>query len=119
MLLHFFNNGVSQLPVARHRSGQPLKTLSERIKSKEGRIRHNLLGKRVNFSARAVISPDPKLKFNEVGIPISVAKELTIPETVTSWNKEWLISLIKKGPEQYPGANYVIRPDKRKKENNR
>jgi DNA-directed RNA polymerase subunit A' len=111
----FFDNAVSQLPVARHRSGQPLKTLSERIKSKEGRFRHNLAGKRVNYSARTVISPDPKLKFNEVGIPLSVAMDLTVPERVTEWNAEWLKGLIKKGPREYPGANYVIRPDGKKK----
>ena len=111
----FFDNAVSQLPVARHRSGQPLKTLTERIKSKEGRFRHNLAGKRVNYSARTVISPDPRIKFNEVGIPQSVAKELTIPEKATEWNMDWLKELIKKGPGVYPGANYVIRPDGKKK----
>jgi hypothetical protein len=52
----------------------------------EGRIRKNLAGKRVNFSARTVISPDPKIKLGEVGIPIVVAMDLTIPETVNSWN---------------------------------
>jgi DNA-directed RNA polymerase subunit A' len=111
----FFDNAVSQLPVARHRSGQPLKTLTERIKSKEGRFRHNLAGKRVNFSARTVISPDPKLKFNEVGIPKSVAMELTIPVRVTEWNVDWLKEFIKNGPRVYPGANYVVRPDGKKK----
>ncbi|MBT3691301.1 DNA-directed RNA polymerase subunit A' [Candidatus Woesearchaeota archaeon] len=111
----FFDNAVAQLPVARHRSGQPLKTLTERIKSKEGRFRHNLAGKRVNYSARTVISPDPKIKFNEVGIPKSVAMELTIPEKVTEWNIDWLKEFIKKGPTMYPGANYVIRPDGKKK----
>jgi DNA-directed RNA polymerase subunit A' len=111
----FFDNEISQLPTARHRSGQPLKTLTERIKSKEGRFRHNLAGKRVNFSARAVISPDPKIKFNEVGIPLSVAMELTIPEKVTEWNIDWLKEFVKRGPKKYPGANYVIRPDGRKK----
>jgi len=111
----FFDNEVSQLPVARHRSGQPLKTLGERIKSKEGRFRHNLAGKRVNYSARTVISPDPRLKFNEVGIPKSVAMELTVPEKVTEWNVEWLKEFIKNGPKVYPGANYVTRPDGKKK----
>jgi len=111
----FFDNAIAQVPVARHRSGQPLKTLTERIKSKEGRFRHNLAGKRVNFSARTVISADPKLKFNEVGVPQIIAMELTIPEKVTEWNIEWLKELIKRGPHNYPGANYVIRPDGRKK----
>ena len=111
----FYDNDVAQLPVARHRSGQPLKTLAERIKSKEGRFRHNLAGKRVNFSARTVISPDPKIKFNEVGVPKRVAMELTIPEKVTEWNKDWLTDFIKNGPDIYPGANYVIRPDGKKK----
>jgi DNA-directed RNA polymerase subunit A' len=111
----FYDNGIAQVPVARHRSGQPLKTLTDRIKSKEGRFRHNLAGKRVNFSARTVISADPRIKFNEVGVPKIIAMELTIPEKVTEWNIEWLKGLIKKGPRNYPGANYVIRPDGRKK----
>ena len=65
----FHDNNVSQLPPARHRSGQTLKTLTGRIKAKEGRIRGNLVGKRANFSARTVISPDPKIDINEVGVP--------------------------------------------------
>ncbi len=111
----YFDNTSTQIPPARHRGGQTLKTLSERIKSKEGRFRHNLAGKRVNFSARTVISPDPKIKFNEVGIPKSVAFDLTIPERVTEWNIKMLKELIKNGPKNYPGANYVIRPDGKKK----
>ncbi|MBI2109850.1 DNA-directed RNA polymerase subunit A' [Candidatus Woesearchaeota archaeon] len=111
----YFDNTISQVPPARHRSGQPLKTLIERIKSKEGRFRHNLAGKRVNFAARAVISPDPKIRFNEVGIPLSVAMELTVPERVTEWNIEWLKEFVKKGPKNYVGANYIIRPDGKKK----
>ncbi len=111
----YFDNTIAQVPPARHRSGQPLKTLTERIKSKEGRFRHNLAGKRVNYASRAVISPDPTLNFNEVGIPKEVAMELTIPERVTDWNIKYLKELIKKGPTNYPGANYVIRPDGKKK----
>ncbi|MEA3430006.1 MAG: DNA-directed RNA polymerase subunit A' [Nanoarchaeota archaeon] len=111
----FFNNSVSQLPPARHRSGQPLKTLSERIKSKEGRIRHNLAGKRTNFSARTVISPDPKIKLNEVGVPKRVAMKLTIPERTTEWNMEHLKKFVERGPGKYPGSNYIIRPDGKKK----
>lgn len=111
----FFDNDVAQLPPARHRSGQPLKTLSERIKSKEGRIRHNLTGKRTNFSARTVISPDPMLKLSEVGVPKIIAMKLTVPERVTEWNMNYLKKFIEKGPNDYPGANYVIRPDGKKK----
>jgi DNA-directed RNA polymerase subunit A' len=111
----FFDNEVSQLPPARHRSGQPLKTLTARIKSKEGRIRHNLAGKRVNFSARTVISPDPKLEINEVGIPKVVAMKLTVPERVTTWNMEYLKAFVTRGPDTYPGSNYVIRPDGKRK----
>ena len=111
----YFDNAISQVQPARHRSGQPLKTLSERIKSKEGRFRYNLAGKRVNYAARTVISPDPKIKFNEVGIPKIIAMELTVPEKVTSWNTEWLKKLIENGPENYVGANYVITADKKKR----
>ena len=111
----YFDNEVAQLPPARHRSGQPLKTLSERIKGKDGRIRHNLAGKRTNFSARSVISPDPMLSINEVGVPFEVAKKLTVPERVTEWNMDYLKKFVQRGPDEYPGANYVVRPDGRKK----
>jgi len=111
----FFDNNVSQLPPARHRSGQPLKTISGRIKSKEGRIRHNLAGKRTNFSARTVISPDPGLDINEVGVPKMMAMKLTVPERVTEWNVAYLKEFIKRGNAEYPGANYIIRPDGKRK----
>jgi DNA-directed RNA polymerase subunit A' len=110
----FYDNNISGVPPARHRSGHPLKTITERIKGKEGRIRHNLAGKRVNFSSRTVISPDPNLKINEIGVPKEVATTLTVNEYVTTLNIEYLKKLIKH--EGYPGANYIIRPDgKRKK----
>jgi len=110
----FFDNSIARIPPARHRSGQPLKTITERIKGKEGRIRKNLAGKRVNFSARTVISPDPYLKINEVGVPFEIAKVITVAEKVTSLNLERMKKLIM--AESYPGANYIIRPDgKRKK----
>ncbi|MFH1133525.1 MAG: DNA-directed RNA polymerase subunit A' [Nanoarchaeota archaeon] len=111
----FFDNNIAQLPPARHRSGQPLKTLTERIKSKEGRIRHNLAGKRTNFSARTVISPDPLIKLNEVGVPLIIAMKLTVPERINDWNFEFLKSFVQKGPAVYPGANYIVRPDGKKK----
>jgi len=110
----YFDNEVSGLPPARHRSGRALKTLSQRLKGKEGRFRGNLSGKRVDFSARTVISPDPNIDINEVGVPIDVAQRLTIPERVTPWNLEELRNLIRNGPDQYPGALYIVRPDGRR-----
>ena len=110
----FFDNNVTRITPARHRSGQPLKTITERIKGKEGRIRHNLAGKRVNYSARTVVSPDPFININEVGVPFEVARIITVAESVTTANVEAMKELIKQG-DQYPGANYVIRPDGKKK----
>jgi len=112
----YLDNQTSGIPPARHRSGRPLKTLAQRLKGKEGRFRSNLSGKRVNFSARTVISPDPNLSINEIGVPISIARELTIPVRVTSHNIEWCKKLIKQrsslsdNPEDYqPSVNYIIR----------
>jgi len=107
----FFDNELSGIPPARHRSGRPLRTLAQRLKGKEGRFRGSLAGKRVDFSARTVISPDPNLSINEVGVPIEVAKSLLVPERVTEWNIEEMRELVRRGPSKYPGANYVIRPD--------
>jgi len=109
----FFDNSITKIPPARHRSGQPLKTITERIKGKEGRIRHNLAGKRVNFSSRTVVSPDPSLKINEVGVPLEIAKILTVNEKVNSLNINKLKKIIMN--EEYPTANYIIRPDGRRK----
>ncbi|HII39080.1 TPA: DNA-directed RNA polymerase subunit A' [Candidatus Micrarchaeota archaeon] len=109
----YFDNETAGIPPARHRSGRQLKTLFQRLKGKEGRFRYNLSGKRVNFSARTVISPDPTLGINELGIPQSIADELTVPESVTSWNLEEMKQLIR---ERAESINYIIRPDgKRKK----
>lgn len=109
----YFNNEVSGIPPARHRSGRPLKTLAQRLKGKEGRFRYNLSGKRVNFSSRTVISPDPNISINEVGVPKAIAEELTVPERVTEWNLPKIKEYIKS--EGYPKANYVIKPDGRRR----
>lgn len=117
----YFDNQTSGIPPARHRSGRPLKTLVQRLKGKEGRFRSNLSGKRVNFSARTVISPEPSLSINEVGVPAEAARELTVPVYIQPYNidivKEWVL----RGPspttpegEYVPGVNYVIRPDGRR-----
>jgi DNA-directed RNA polymerase subunit A' len=109
----YFDNSLAGIPPARHRSGQPLKTITERIKGKEGRIRKNLAGKRVNYSARTVISPDPNLKINEVGVPKEVARIITVAERVTTLNMERCKKLIL--ATEYPAANYILRPDGKRK----
>ena len=111
----YFDNEISGVPPARHRSGRMLKTLSQRLKTKEGRFRGNLAGKRVNFSARTVISPDPMINVDEVGVPEIIAKELTVPVRVNDKNMEFIKKLILNGSDVWPGANYVIRPDGRRK----
>ncbi|NKE35177.1 DNA-directed RNA polymerase subunit A' [Natronococcus sp. JC468] len=110
----FMDNEISGTPPARHRSGRPLKTLSQRLKGKEGRFRGSLSGKRVNFSARTVISPDPTLSLNEVGVPDRVASEMTQTMNVTERNVEEARRYVSNGPEAHPGANYVRRPDGRR-----
>ncbi|MFC7019711.1 MULTISPECIES: DNA-directed RNA polymerase subunit A' [Haloarcula] len=110
----FMDNEISGTPPARHRSGRPLKTLSQRLKGKEGRFRGSLSGKRVNFSARTVISPDPTLSLNEVGVPERVAREMTQTMNVNERNLEKARRYVANGPEGHPGANYVRRPDGRR-----
>jgi len=115
----YLDNEVAGCPPARHRSGRPLKTLSQRLKGKDGRFRGSLSGKRVNFSARTVISPDPNLSVIEVGIPLAVANEMTIPVQANPFNIEELRQMVRYGPHRASlsdpcGANYVIRPDKRR-----
>ncbi|WP_254839490.1 DNA-directed RNA polymerase subunit A' [Natronomonas marina] len=110
----FMDNEISGTPPARHRSGRPLKTLSQRLKGKEGRFRGSLSGKRVNFSARTVISPDPTLSLNEVGVPDRVASEMTQTMNVNERNLSEARRYVANGPEEHPGANYVKRPDGRR-----
>ncbi|HMK15974.1 MAG TPA: DNA-directed RNA polymerase subunit A', partial [Methanomicrobiales archaeon] len=115
----YLDNEVAGCPPARHRSGRPLKTLSQRLKGKDGRFRGSLSGKRVNFSARTVISPDPNIKVTEVGVPLAVAREMTVPIRVTPFNKDEMREFILRGPVRPDiyapvGANYVIRPDNRR-----
>jgi len=110
----YFDNQVSGIPPARHRSGRALRTLTQRLKGKEGRFRSNLSGKRVDFSARSVISPNPYISINEVGVPIEIAKILTIPTNVNDWNIEEMKQMVLNGPHRHPGANYIIRNDRRR-----
>jgi len=109
----YFDNDIAGVPPARHRSGRPLKTISQRLKGKEGRFRGSLSGKRVNFSARTVISPDPDIDIDEVGVPEAIAKELTITVNVTERNFDVMRETVRRG-RNHPGVNYVRRSDGRK-----
>lgn len=93
----------------RNRNKKPMKSIVGRIQTKAGRVRNNLLGKRTDFTARNVITGDPTLDLDEVGIPQWMAQHLTVPVLVNDRNQKQLLDLILKGPFQYPGANSIIR----------
>ena len=105
----YMDNDIAGQPQALQKSGRPVKAIRARLKGKEGRLRGNLMGKRVDFSARTVITGDPNLSLDEVGVPRSIARTLTYPETVTPYNIHKLHELVKNGPNEHPGAKYVIR----------
>jgi DNA-directed RNA polymerase II subunit RPB1 len=105
---YFENDKDSFLTSEQKVGGKKFKSISERLKGKPGRIRGNLMGKRVNFSARSVITSDPNLKLHELGIPRKVAMEITFPEVVTAYNIQRLTNLVRNGRYNYPGANFVI-----------
>jgi DNA-directed RNA polymerase II subunit RPB1 len=71
------------------------------------------MGKRVDFSARTVITPDPNLELDQVGVPLSIALNLTIPVTVTPLNIDEMRTYVQNGPSKYPGAKYIIRHDEK------
>ncbi len=104
-----FDNEIKGIPPAQQRTGRLLKSLRQRLKGKDGRIRGNIMGKRVNFSARSVVSPDAFLKLDELGVPILIAKNMTIPVKVNKYNKNELLKYIKNGPNIHPGANFIIK----------
>lgn len=105
----------SELPgVPTQQGAKPIRGFVQRLKGKQGRFRGNLSGKRVDFSGRTVISPDPNLRIDEVAVPERVAKVLTYPERVTSQNMERLKDMVRRGPEVHPGANYVARGEVKK-----
>ena len=116
MVLQYFvamivNNKVKgAVPVA-HRTGRPLQCITGRLNSKNGRIRGNLMGKRVDFSARSVITGDPNLSARQLGVPLRVAMCLTKPVVVNDRNRNFLIKLVQNGPEVYPGAKILEKKD--------
>lgn len=96
------DNDIRGVPPAQHRSGRVLKAFKQRIKGKEGRIRGNLMGKRVNFSGRSVISPDPYLQIDQIGVPKKIGKILTIKEMVNKYNIIELQKYVMNGPDVHP-----------------
>ena len=110
----FFDNQIPNQPQATQRSGKPLKAVRQRLVGKEGRVRGNLMGKRVDFSARTVITADPNLSIDEVGVPRKIAKNLTVPETVNDYNIGKLQHLVDNGPNTHPGARYIIKDNGKK-----
>jgi DNA-directed RNA polymerase II subunit RPB1 len=106
----YFDNESVNLPRTEFKTGgRPTKSISERIKGKGGRVRSNLMGKRVDFSARSVVTSDPYIDIDQVGIPKKIAVELTIPEVVTPYNFKHLSKLVRNGRDIYPGANNVLK----------
>ncbi len=74
------DNDIAGLPQSKQKTGRAIKAIRARLKGKEGRLRGNLMGKRVDFSARTVITGDPNLDLDEVGVPYTIAMNLTYPE---------------------------------------
>ncbi|SCU85781.1 LAME_0D02762g1_1 [Lachancea meyersii CBS 8951] len=96
---------------------KPIRGFCQRLKGKQGRFRGNLSGKRVDFSGRTVVSPDPNLSIDQVAVPDRVAKVLTYPEMVTRYNKQKLQQLVINGPNEHPGANYILKKDEEARRN--
>ena len=103
------DNKIPGVAAVAQRSGRPLKSIKERLNGKQGRVRGNLMGKRVDFSARSVITPDPNLSIRELGVPLKIAKNITKPVKINAQNKDFLMRLVKTGPDQYPGAKILER----------
>jgi DNA-directed RNA polymerase beta' subunit/intein/homing endonuclease len=116
MVLQYFvamivNNKVKGAVPMAQRTGRPLQCITGRLNSKNGRIRGNLMGKRVDFSARSVITGDPNLSARQLGVPLRVAMCLTKPVVVNDRNRKFLTKLVQNGPEVYPGAKILEKKD--------
>ena len=103
------DNQMPGIPPAQQRNGRKLKSVADRLKKKEGRIRGNLNGKRVDQSARSVITPDPYISLDQLGVPIKIAMNLTFRETVNRYNIDEMKKLVRNGPEIWPGAKEVCK----------
>lgn len=104
-----FNNAATYYKPVKVNDTKRLKSLTERLKGKYGRLRGNLMGKRVDFSARTVITGDPNIDVDEVGVPFSIAMTLTFPERVSVINKKRLTECVRR--KAYPSANYIFHPN--------
>lgn len=104
----YMDNTDRSRPTAKLESGKPIGCIVERWKGKKGRIRGNLMGKRCDFTARTTIGPDAMLKMDELGVPRSIAINLTYPERVTPLNIKKLQEAVLRGPDELLGAKYVI-----------
>ncbi|XP_070543488.1 DNA-directed RNA polymerase III subunit RPC1-like [Ptychodera flava] len=102
----YINSEQSGIPM-NMQPKKPTRGFCQRLKGKQGRFRGNLSGKRVDFSSRTVISPDPNLRIDEVAVPIHVAKILTYPEKVTKANISLMRKLVTNGCDKHPGANFI------------
>ena len=103
----YVDNDIKGMAPSQQRSGRPLRTLKSRFGTKTGRVRGNLMGKRVDFSARSVITPDANIDLDELGVPEEIAVNLTFPETVSPYNRDRLMGYIRNGPDKHPGAKSV------------
>ncbi len=103
------DNRIPGVASVAQRSGRALKSIKERLVGKQGRVRGNLMGKRVDYSARSVIGPDPQLSIRELGVPLKIAKNITFPAKVNERNINFLTKLMLNGPDKYPGANILQR----------
>jgi len=101
------DNKIPGVASVAQRSGRPLKSIKDRLNGKGGRMRGNLMAKRVDFSARSVITADPNISIKELGIPMKIAKNITKPVTVNKLNRLFLMKLVQNGPEIYPGAKML------------
>ena len=103
------DNKIPGVASVAQRSGRPLKSIKDRLNGKGGRMRGNLMAKRVDFSARSVITADPNISIRELGIPMKIAKNITKPVVVNDVNRAFLMKLVQNGPEVYPGAKILER----------
>lgn len=101
------DNKIPGVASVAQRSGRPLKSIKDRLNGKGGRMRGNLMAKRVDFSARSVITADPNISIRELGIPMKIAKNITKPVIVNKINKNFLTKLIQNGPDVWPGAKML------------